>query len=296
MAKQNDTLEEILDELHDLTEKVGNRDADIQFIRQKLEAQTSPVAQHAPAPVPAKKEPERFNKSQELKDFIIECCKEGYQDARLDYFKEKSPLLLEADHEKIGDILKNKVAEIREEEAQTNLERKKQKQANDDAAFKAYKEKRKNQGMLSFEQVTEWAPEYPEAIQRWMRYVGLHLLDEDEPKEKIQALCKAVGDILVAASNQKPTLKGWLMYRWSIIKNYTNKRQWLLYFLYYTLGIFAICALCIYQNRVMEIHKANLIWRKTHVPTVEERRKLHEVDSILHSHDDFMRELWNSSR
>ena len=43
-----------------------------------------------------------------------------------------------------------------------------------------YMQKRKAQGLMTIEQVAEWAPQYSLEIQRTIRYIGMKIIDEDK--------------------------------------------------------------------------------------------------------------------
>lgn len=53
----------------------------------------------------------------------------------------------------------------------------------DENWYKERQEKRKVQGFETHEQITEWAPEFPENIHVWMRYIGERAIrDSAEPE------------------------------------------------------------------------------------------------------------------
>ena len=78
-----------------------------------------------------------------------------------------------------------------------------------------YNVKREAQGFNTIEQVAEWASDYPYPIQRFMRYLGVSLFDEDEDPEKMKMCVKALGGFMLAASRcqKPPSLMNWLKYR-----------------------------------------------------------------------------------
>ena len=67
-----------------------------------------------------------------------------------------------------------------------------------------YLQKRKAQGLMTIEQVAEWAPQYSLEIQRTIRYVGMKILDENEFVEKAHAILKIWGDALQTITSPKP--------------------------------------------------------------------------------------------
>ena len=131
-------------------------------------------------------------------------------------------------------------------------------------------QKRKAQGLMTIEQVAEWAPQYSLEIQRTIRYVGMKILDENEFVEKAHAILKIWGDALQTITSPKPfpppTLKSWWFYRWNRFKQRTDKWRLLQWYLV-ILGIIA-CVLfsSLYQSRVM-------LWTLTE-PTASSTRRL----------------------
>lgn len=90
-----------------------------------------------------------------------------------------------------------------------------------------YLQKRKAQGLMTIEQVAEWAQQYSLEIQRTIRYIGMKILDENESVEKAHAILKMRGDALQTITSSKPspppTLKSWGLYRWNRFKQRTDK-------------------------------------------------------------------------
>lgn len=82
-----------------------------------------------------------------------------------------------------------------------------------------YLQKRKPQGLMTIEQVAEWAPQYSLEIQRIIRYISMKIIDENEFVEKAHAILKIWGDALQTITSPKssppPTLKSWWFYRWN---------------------------------------------------------------------------------
>ena len=90
-----------------------------------------------------------------------------------------------------------------------------------------YLQKRKAQGLMTIEQVAEWAPQYSIEIQRKIRYLGIKIIDEEESVEKAHAILKIWGDALQTITSPRPspppTLKSWWFYRWNSFKQRTDK-------------------------------------------------------------------------
>lgn len=154
-----------------------------------------------------------------------------------------------------------------------------------------YLQKRKAQGLMTIEQVAEWAPQYSLEIQRTIRYIGMKILDENESVEKAHAILKIWGDALQIITSPKPspppTLKSWWLYRWNRFKQRTDKWglfQWYLVIL----GIIA-CVLfsSLYQNRVMDLDRTNRIFYKKVIMDEKRKERYHELDSLIHSDSFF---------
>ena len=159
-----------------------------------------------------------------------------------------------------------------------------------------YMQKRKAQGLMTIEQVAEWAPQYSLEIQRTIRYIGMKILDENEFVEKAHAILKIWGDALQTITSPKPfpppTLKSWWFYRWNRFKQRTDKWRLLQWYLV-ILGIIA-CVLfsSLYQNRVMDLDRINRIFYKEVIMNEKRKERYHELDSLIHS-DSFFRTYWS---
>ena len=90
-----------------------------------------------------------------------------------------------------------------------------------------YLQKRKAQGLMTIEQVAEWAPQYSLEIKRTIRYIGMKILDENESVEKTHAILKIWGDALQTITSPKPTSpptqRSWWLYRWNRFRQRTDK-------------------------------------------------------------------------
>ena len=154
-----------------------------------------------------------------------------------------------------------------------------------------YLQKRKAQGLMTIEQVAEWAPQYSLEIQRTIRYIGMKIIDENESVEKAHAILKIWGDALQTITSPKPspppTLKSWWLYRWNRFKQRTDKWGLLQWYLV-ILGIIA-CVLfsSLYQNRVMDLDRTNRIFYKEVIMNEKRKERYHELDSLIHSDSFF---------
>ena len=159
-----------------------------------------------------------------------------------------------------------------------------------------YLQKRKAQGLMTIEQVAEWAPQYSLEIQRTIRYIGMKIIDENESVEKAHAILKIWGDALQTITSPKtsppPTLKSWWLYRWNRFKQRTDKWRLLQWYLV-ILGIIA-CVLfsSLYQNWVMDLDRTNRIFYKKVIIDEKRKKNYQELDSLIHS-DSFFKTYWN---
>ena len=159
-----------------------------------------------------------------------------------------------------------------------------------------YLQKRKAQGLMTIEQVAEWAPQYSLEIQRTIRYIGMKIIDENESVEKAHAILKVWGDALQTITSHKssspPTLKSWWFYRWNRFRQRTDKWglvQWYLLILGIIVSIFFSS---LYQSRVMDLDRTNRIFYKEVIMDEKRKERYHELDSLIHS-DSFFRTYWS---
>ena len=159
-----------------------------------------------------------------------------------------------------------------------------------------YLQKRKAQGLMTIEQVAEWAPQYSLEIQRTIRYIGMKIIDENESVEKAHAILKVWGDALQTITCHKasspPTLKSWWLYRWNRLKQRTDKWRLLQRYLV-ILGIIAsIFFSALYQSRVKDLDRTNRIFYKEVIMDEKRKERYHELDSLIHS-NSFFRTYWS---
>ena len=154
-----------------------------------------------------------------------------------------------------------------------------------------YLQKRKAQGLMTIDQVAEWAPQYSLEIQRTIRYIGMKIIDENESVEKVHEILKVWGDALQTITSPKPspppTLKSWWLYRWNRFKQMTDKWRLLQWYIV-ILGIIA-CFLfsSLYQNRVMDLDRTNRIFYKKVIMDEKRKKNYQELDSLIHSDSFF---------
>lgn len=282
MAKSNEQLEDILDDLSVIKnnnvateQRLGN----IENLLAKLAtnedvAPITPVASTSAASIPY----------DEIKSAVHE-----EMDSYFNAMSDSTELLSNKTLKRLGAIFIELYAEEIDkflEKDEKEIERKRS----------VYMQKRKAQGLMTIEQVAEWAPQYSLEIQRTIRYIGMKIIDENESVEKAHAILKIWGDALQTITSPRPspppTLKSWWFYRWNRFKQRTDKWRLLQWYLV-ILGIIA-CVLfsSLYQNWVMDLDRTNRIFYKKVIIDEKRKKNYQELDSLIHS-DSFFKTYWN---
>ena len=252
MAKLNEQLEDILDDLSVIKSNnaaTEQRLSNIENILAKLAtkekvAPITPLASTSATSIPY----------DEIKNAVHEEM-DSYYNAMYD----SAELLSDMTLKRLGTIF----IELYVEEIEKYLEKDEKERK---CKRNVYLQKRKAQGLMTIEQVAEWAPQYSLEIQRTIRYIGMKIIDENESVEKAHAILKIWGDALQTITSPKPspppTLKSWWLYRWNRFKQMTDKWRLLQWYLV-ILGIIAyVLFSSLYQNRVMDLDRTNRIFYK----------------------------------
>ena len=282
MAKSNEQLEDILD---DLSVVKNNNVATEQRLDNIENLLAKLAAKEEVAPItPVASTSAAFIPYDEIKSAVHE-----EMDSYFNVMSDSTELLSDKTLKRLGTIF----IELYVEEIEKYLEKDEKER---ECKRNVYLQKRKAQGLMTIEQVAEWAPQYSLEIQRTIRYIGMKIIDEDESVEKAHAILKIWGDALQNITNPKPTspptLKSWWFYRWNRFKQMTDKwglLQWHLVIL----GIIA-CVLfsSLYQSRVMDLDRTNRIFYKEVIMDEKRKECYHELDSLIHS-DSFFKTYWN---
>lgn len=209
------------------------------------------------------------------------CFRNGYQGLRNGYVIEKKGLLFDQDLEDIGKKFKTKYDEF----TKGLLEKGKE---NNEAEKKRLVEVYTAHEIYTLEQMDGWASEYPVPVRRWMRWIGKHLFDDNEPKEKVHEALKVIGDCMMAAGFKsktefatEPTFRAVLLYKWRKVKPWLVRRKLWCYYLFFIMGLAALLCLGIYHNRVMQMDKTNRIFYKTVIQTRHDAEIWQDIDSIV---------------
>ena len=282
MAKSNEQLEDILDDLSVIKSNnatTEQRLSNIENLLAKLatkeeDVPITPVASTSATSIPY----------DEIKNAVHE-----EMDSYYNAMSNSAELLSDKVLKRLGTIF----IELYVEEIDKYLEKDEKER---ECKRNVYLQKRKAQGLMTIEQVAEWAPQYSLEIQRTIRYIGMKIIDENESVEKAHAILKVWGDALQTITSHKasspPTLKSWWFYRWNRFRQRTDKWglvQWYLLIL----GIIA-CVLfsSLYQNRVMDLDRTNRIFYKKVIIDEKRKKNYQELDSLIHS-DSFFKTYWN---
>ena len=282
MAKSNEQLEDVLDDLSVIKNNnvaTEHRLSNIENLLAKLAtkeevAPITPVASTSAASFPY----------DEIKSAVHE-----EMDSYFNAMSDSTELLSNKTLKRLGAIF----IELYAEEIDKFLEKDEKER---ERKRSVYMQKRKAQGLMTIEQVAEWAPQYSLEIQRTIRYIGMKIIDENESVEKAHAILKIWGDALQTITSPRPspppTLKSWWFYRWNRFKQRTDKWglvQWYLLILGIIVSIFFSS---LYQSRVMDLDRTNRIFYKEVIMDEKRKERNHELDSLIHS-DSFFRTYWS---
>lgn len=281
MAKSNEQLEDILDDLSVIKSNnvaTEQRLINIEALLEKLTAkeETPPMPSVASATIAS---------------IPYDEIKNAVHEGMVSYhatISDSTELLSDKAIKRLGQIFINLYAgEI--EEYLVKDEKERQRKRNE------YMQKRKAQGLLTIEQVAEWAPQYSLEIQRTIRYIGMKILDEDEPADKAHEILKIWGDALQTITSPKPspppTLKSWWLHRWNRFKQRTDKWRLLRWYIV-LLGIIAyVLFSSLYQSRVMDLDRTNRIFYKKVIMDEKRKKDYQELDSLIHA-DSFFKTYW----
>jgi len=272
MAKSNEQLEDILDDLSVIKsnnatteQRLGNIETLLAKLATKEDvAPIIPVASTSAASIPY----------DEIKNAVHE-----EMDSYYNAMSDSAELISDKTLKRLGTIF----IELYVEEIEKYLEKDEKER---ECKRNVYLQKRKAQGLMTIEQVAEWAPQYSLEIQRTIRYIGMKILDENESVEKTHAILKIWGDALQTITSPKPspppTLKSWWLYRWNRFKQMTDKWGLLQWYLV-ILGVIA-CVLfsALYQSRVMDLDRTNRIFYKEVIMDEKRKKDYKELDSLIH--------------
>ena len=271
MAKSNEQLEDILDELSVIKNNnvaTEQRLSNIETLLAKLTtkekvAPITSVASTSAASFPY----------DEIKNAVHE-----EMDSYYNAMSDSAELLSDKTLKRLGTIF----IELYVEEIEKYLEKDEKERK---CKRNVYLQKRKAQGLMTIEQVAEWAPQYSLEIQRTIRYIGMKIIDENESVEKAHAILKIWGDALQTITSPKPspppTLKSWWLYRWNRFRQRTDKWGLLQWYLV-ILGIIAsIFFSNLYQERIMKRDRLNRMFYQYVIKDENLKKEYLKLDSLM---------------
>ena len=176
MAKSNEQLEDILDDLSVIKnnnvateQRLGNIENLLAKLATKEEvAPITPLASTSTTSIPY----------DEIKNAVHE-----EMDSYYNAMSDSAELLSDKTLKRLGTIF----IELYVEEIEKYLEKDEKERK---CKRNVYLQKRKAQGLMTIEQVAEWAPQYSLEIQRTIRYIGMKIIDENESVEKAHTILK----------------------------------------------------------------------------------------------------------
>lgn len=154
----------------------------------------------------------------------------------------------------------------------------------DDNWYNERQEKRKVQGFETHEQIAEWAPEFPENIRVWMRYIGKRVIRDSAEPEFAKTQLRCIGNLFMAANGlANPTFKQYINYKWQEFKAKTDKWGWFKWYIVF-IGIIAIMLMLEeYQSRVMKLEQVNHIFYEQVMSDPAKAKEYHDIDSLVNA-------------
>ena len=277
MAKSNEQLEDILDDLSVIKsnnatteQRLGNIEILLAKLATKEDvAPITPVTSTSTVSIPY----------DEIKNAVHE-----EMDSYFNAMSDSAELLSDKVLKRLGTIF----IELYVEEIEKYLEKDEKER---ECKRNVYLQKRKAQGLMTIDQVAEWAPQYSLEIQRTIRYIGMKIIDENESVEKVHAILKVWGDALQTItspnSSPPPTLKSWWFYRWNRFRQRIDKWGLLQWYLVILAIIACVLFSSLYQNRVMDLDRTNRIFYKKVIIDEKRKKNYQELDSLIHSDSFF---------
>ena len=121
-----------------------------------------------------------------------------------------------------------------------------------------------------------------------MRWYGKNIFDDDEPKERVHAALRVLGDCMMAAGLKpkvepmpEPTFRDVLLCKWRKVKPWLVMRKLWCYYLSFLMVLASLLCLGIYHNNVMQMDKTNRIFYQTVIQTRRDAEIWQDIDSIV---------------
>ncbi len=269
MARNNEIIEDILDSVDDHEKRLTTVENGINQILELLKGNGG----ESPPPKNV-----QSNVKVEYKDL-----KDAVYDGMQSYFEAFPQVAGGLDEESI-----RKISNICFNNYQSILkEGRKKYEAERDRKSKEDDKKREALGILTQNQISDWAPEYSDYVVGILHFIAYHCIDVDDTPENAHEFLRVVGNVLAGITKTPdappPTLKAWLSYRWKQFKANNRKRRGFFYTVLLLWGLSIIVFLKEYQSAVMDLDRTNRIFYKTVIRNEQGSKDYHEIDSLIHS-------------
>ena len=270
MAKVDEAIEELTDEVSAVNTKYEGLAKDVSDIKKSM----AQMAEAANKPIPPP------TVSQSVVSQVVSV-------ALGEYFRlhPVGTTFTDEDKQDLSDLLYSRFNQASENYEQVQKEY-------DENWRKERQEKRKVQGIESFQQIAEWAPEFPADVRNWLRYIGDRAIKVDAPPEFAQSQLRCLGNLLMVAKGlSKPTFKAYIKSKWQDFKERTDKWQWWKWYLFF-LGILSIMIMHQeYQSRVMKLEQVNHIFYNHVMSDPVKAKEYHDIDSLVNT-QPVLKKLW----
>ena len=270
MAKVDEAIEELTDEVSAVNTKYEGLAKDVAAIKEAL----TKMAEAAQKPVPPP------TLSQSVVNNVI-------SGAIGDYFKTHpvGKTFTEEDKVSLTDAVYSKFNEA-------SLNYAERRKEYDDKVEKEQLEKRRAQGFETQEQIAEWAPEFPEDIRCWMRFIGAKSIGLESAPEFAHDKLRCIGNLFMAANGlAKPTFKGYIKHKWQEFKTRTDKWGWFKWYMVFLCIMAIILMHGQYQSRVMKLEQVNHIFYRHIMSDPVKAKEYHDIDSLVNA-QPVLKKLW----
>lgn len=272
MAKNDDKIEELTDEVFQLNSKYDTLAGDVGSIKESMKR----LADAAEKPIP----PPQLD-DMKVRFAITSAVNDYFQRHPVGKTMSEEDRIAIADkfYQKYLDGNRQYFKEQREKQAKDKEER---------------EEKRNEQGIYSDISIQKWALEYPLEVCFWLWVISDKVIPPNWKGDYIQPYIKKLGNVFMAVNGlSEPTLKGYLKHKWTKFKERTDKWSLLKW---YAVIVF-VCATVImhqvYLERVMKIEQANHIFYRHIMSDPVKAKEYHDIDSLVNT-QTVLKKLWNT--
>lgn len=270
MAKVDEAIEELTDEVSAINSKYEGLSKDVADIKKSLSVMEKSAQK--PIPVPT------------LEQSVINTV---VSNAVGEYFRlhPVGKTFTDEDKENLVELIYSKFNEASNNYAERRKEF-------DENWYNERQEKRKVQGFETHEQIAEWAPEFPENIRVWMRYIGERAIRDSAEPEFAKTQLRCICNLFMAANGlAQPTFKQCIKHKWQEFMARTDKwgcSKWYMVII----GIMAIMLMLEeYQSRVIKLEQVNHIFYEQVMSDPVKAKEYHDIDSLVNA-QPILKKLW----